>query len=113
MEEIRNKNPEDIISEEEGKAMLQVDMAYLSIEKAKTAYNNLFKNRSDIDKLLDKETGFQEKKAAQLMRIMKFYLPIIIDGKKKLNIDWGHDNMILEKITKVFANENKTPISKG
>lgn len=91
---------------EEKEAFAKIDIASMAINKAMKAYKSVFSNRSDVDKMLDKETGFQQKKAMQLARIMQFYLPSIIECKKIVGADWGHDSKVLEGVNKMLQNIN-------
>ena len=93
-------------SEEVKQAILKIEMTYLLINKAKSAYEKIFKDRSEINKALDQETGFHQKKALQLARIMHQYLPIIIKNKKIIGADWGGDNKVLDRINKMLQNIN-------
>ena len=94
------------MTSEEKEAFAKIDIARLAINKARWAYEKIFKNRSEIDKALDKETGFQQKKAMQLARIMQFYLPIIIENQKIVGADYGTEMKILEGINKMFQSIN-------
>lgn len=94
------------LTAEEIKAFAKIDIARLAIKKATEAYKSVFSKRSDIDKMLDKETGFQQKKAIQLARIMQFYLPTIIENQKIVGADWGGDQKILDHVNKMLQNIN-------
>jgi len=91
-------------SQEVRETYVKIDLCYLEIEKAKAAYEKMFKNRSDIDKAIDKETGFHQKKAQQLARIMKTYLEQIIVYKKIIEADWGQDQKVVDGLKKILSN---------
>lgn len=92
---------------EEKQAFLKIDLARGSINKAKQSYEKIFKNRSEFDRQLDIATGFQQKKAQQLLRIMQFYLPIIIENQKLVGADWGDEMKILNAVNQSLVKSNE------
>lgn len=74
----------------------RIDLFYLEIEKAKAYYDKIFKNRSDFDKMLDRTTGFQQKKGKQLAKIMIRFLTQIIKCKKLIDADTFADQKVVD-----------------